>query len=66
MDYAIGKAPLEFIYNFNEPNNFVSCILDKTKQSTKGVGYELREKVKDSLPGYYELTGLVFQRIEVS
>ncbi len=65
MNYAIEKAPLEFIYNYKEPNNFVSCILDKTKQNRKGVGYELREKVKDSLPGYYELTGLVFLRIEV-
>lgn len=65
MDYAIGKAPLEFIYDYTQPENFVSCILDKTKQSRKGVGFELREKVKDSLPNYYELTGLEFLKIEV-
>lgn len=66
MDYAIGKAPLEFIYDAKAPNEYVTCILDKTKQSTKGVGYELREKVKDSLPNYYELTGLVFQKVGVN
>lgn len=65
MDYAITKAPLEFIYDYQDPDVFVSCILDKTKQSREGVGYELVERVKDELPGYYELTGLVFLRIEV-
>lgn len=65
MNYAIEKAPLEFIYNYKEPNNFVPCLLDKTKQSSDGVGFELKEKVKESLPGYYELTGLVFLKIKV-
>lgn len=63
MDYAIGKAPLEFVYDYTKPD-YVPCILDKTKESQKGVGYELREKVKDSLPGYYELSGLQFLKIE--
>ena len=65
MDYAIEKAPLEFVYDYTLPNNFVSCILDKTKKSSKGVGYEMKERIKDSLPGYYELNGLVFLKIEV-
>lgn len=65
MDYAITKAPLEFIYDFEDADNFVSCILDKTRESREGVGYELVERVKDELPGYYQLTGLVFLRIEV-
>jgi hypothetical protein len=64
MDYAIDKAPLEFVYDYQNPDNFVPCILDKTKTSPKGVGYELREKVTASLPGYYELTGLQFLKIE--
>ena len=65
MDYAIGKAPLEFLYDYEDGDNFVPCILDKTESSPDGVGYELRERVRDSLPGYYELKGLVFLKIEV-
>ena len=65
MDYAINKAPMEVILDYKQPEIYTSCILDKTKKNRKGVGYELREKVKDSLPGYYELSGLEFLKIEV-
>lgn len=65
MDYAITKAPLEFVYDYEQPEDFVSCILDRTRRSSKGVGFELRERVKDSLPGYYELNRLQFLKIEV-
>jgi hypothetical protein len=64
MDYAISKAPLEFVYDFTDPFNFVPCILDRTGSNSKGVGYELREKVRQALPFYYELNGLVFLKIE--
>jgi hypothetical protein len=64
LNYAIGKAPMEFIYQYDLPNNFKPVILDKTKKSSKGVGFELKERVKDSLPGYYEISGLVFLKIE--
>jgi hypothetical protein len=65
LDYLITKAPVEFIYDYNSPNDFVPCILDKTGNNSKGVGYELREKVRQSLPGYYEISGLVFLKVEV-
>lgn len=65
LNYAIGKAPMEFIYSFDDPSNFKPVILDRTKKSSKGVGFELKERVKDSLPGYYEISGLVFLKIEV-
>lgn len=64
MDYAITKSPMEFIEDYQDPNNFTTCILDRTRKSTKGVGYELREKTRQSLPGYYELTRLTFLKVE--
>jgi len=64
LDYAIGKAPLEFIYDYKLPNNFKPVILDKTKKSSKGVGFQLKERIKDSLPNYYEISGLTFLKIE--
>lgn len=65
LDYCITKAPLEFVYDYQDPNNFTPCILDRTSQNSKGVGYELKERVRDSLPGYYEIKGLTFLKIEV-
>ena len=67
LNYAIGKAPMEFIYEYDSPElaPYKPVILDKTKKSSKGVGFELKERVKDSLPGYYEISGLVFLKIEV-
>lgn len=67
MDYAIDKKPMEFIYKYNEPNNFVSVILDKTGSNSKGVGFELKSRATRNppLPGYYELKGLVFLKVEV-
>jgi len=64
LNYAIGKAPMEYVYDYEDPNVFKPVILDKTKKSSKGVGFELKERVKDSLPGYYEISGLVFLKIE--
>jgi hypothetical protein len=56
---------MEFIYDYNLPLNFKPVILDKTKKSSKGVGFQLKERVKDSLPNYYEIRGLTFLKIEV-
>lgn len=64
IDYAIGKAPIEFIYKASEPNNFAVCLLDKTKSNSKGTGRRLVERIKDKLPGYFEMKGLVFRKIE--
>lgn len=65
LDYCITKAPLEFVYDYEDADNFTPCILDRTSQNSKGVGYELKERVRDSLPGYYGIKGLTFLKIEV-
>tara|TARA_R110002051_G_scaffold75594_1_gene137428 strand:- start:1290 stop:2087 length:798 start_codon:yes stop_codon:yes gene_type:complete len=65
LDYIIGINPIEFVYKLGEPNVFTNCIVDKTKSNSKGLGRELVERIKDKLPGYYEIKGLVFRKIEV-
>lgn len=65
LDYIIGINPIEFVYKVGEPNTYTDCILDKTKSNSKGLGRELVERIKDKLPGYYEIKGLVFRKIEV-
>lgn len=64
LNYAINKAPMEFLYEFDQPNNYIPVILDKTARSRSGTGFELRERVRDSLPGYFDIKGLVFLKIE--
>jgi len=64
IDYATCKYPLEFIYEASDPNTFAVCILDKTKSNKDGVGRRLVERIKDKLPGYYEMKGLTFRKIE--
>lgn len=64
MDYAITKAPVQFVQSIDDYNTAISCILDSTSRSRSGVGYELRERVRDSLAGYYQLNGLQFLKVE--
>jgi hypothetical protein len=64
LDYCITKAPMEFLENYEEVE-YTPCILDKTSKNSKGVGYQLKERVRDQLPGYYSIAGLTFLKIEV-
>jgi hypothetical protein len=64
LDYCITKAPLEFMEDYLDSEVYTTAILDKTSRNSKGVGYELKEKVRQSLPFYYEIKGLVFKKIE--
>lgn len=64
LNYAIGKKPLEFLESINAPSIYVPCILEKTTSSSKGVGFKLVERIKDTLPFYYEINGLQFLKIE--
>jgi len=64
LDYCITKAPIEFMELHTNSEIFTTCILDKTDKNSKGVGYTLKEKVRQSLPFYYEIKGLTFKKIE--
>lgn len=62
MTYCILKAPIEFIYDTNDPNTFQKCLLEKTPQSTKGVNFKIQETKK--LFNWFESGALQFRGLE--
>jgi hypothetical protein len=64
LDFAVTKAPLEFMVDASTPATFEKMILESTSLSKDGVGYKLRELYDRGLPGYYETGVLVFRVVE--
>jgi hypothetical protein len=62
MEYAITKAPFEFMKDENIPGDFYSVILESTGEEKKGTAYELKELYDKNLPNIYE-TSLLTLRI---
>jgi hypothetical protein len=63
MNYATDKLGLEFIYDVNNPGNYVSCILESTQSNNDGAGFELEPLYSRGLTGYYELRDLLFREV---
>lgn len=63
MQYLVTKAPIEFIPDKTDFTTFTSCILESTRQSRDGVGFELRELYTEGLSFYFETGILQFRQI---
>lgn len=63
MEYITTKAPVEFIPDKTDLTTFTSCILESTRQSRDGVGFELRELYSEGLAFYFESGELQFRQI---
>lgn len=63
MLYATKKKPLEFIADIDTPSQFVPCILEKTRTSSKGTGFQLFELYSRGLANYYETGQLTFRKV---
>lgn len=63
MVYIIEKNPIEFIPDENTPSTFVKCLLEKTPESSEGVGFKLKELYSRNLTGYFETGDLQFRQI---
>lgn len=64
LSFCIGKNRLEFMIDKNDRNTFDTILLEKTRKSSKGTGYELRELYNENLLGYYETGRLEYRKIE--
>lgn len=62
MNYAITKAPIEFMPDENTPGTFEKVILESTPDDSKGTGFKLRELYDQGLPGFYE-SGVIRMRV---
>ena len=64
LNYAITKAPLEFIPDRSNPSTYQECILESTPESQDGLAFKLKELYSINLSGYYETGTLTFRRID--
>lgn len=62
--YAITKAPLEFIKDENDPDDFIRILLESTSTAQDGTGFEPKELYTQGLAFYYDTGSLVFRVIE--
>lgn len=53
MKYAILKAPVEFMSDENNPNDFKIYILDQTESDPGGLGFRLTEEYDKGYPEYF-------------
>lgn len=62
MNYAITKAPIEFLAD-RDVNTTRKCLLESTRSNKSGLGYNPLERLNDGLKDVYRLSGLVFREI---
>ena len=62
MDYAITKGDVEFMEDRDNPAVFDTIILESTPRNNKGVGFSLKEKYGQGLPGYFDTGTLKFRK----
>lgn len=64
MQYAVLKAPFDFIPDVDTPTTFDVVMLETTTISAQGTGYQLNELYDKALPGYFETGKLRLRVIE--
>lgn len=64
MQFAVTKAPFEFMPDKNAPATFQTFILETTPTSSSGTGYKLDEQYERNLPGFFETGRLKLRLIE--
>lgn len=62
MNYAVTKAPIEYMPSSSVPATYQKLILESTPLSQKGLGYKLKELYDQNCPGYFE-TGILKWRV---
>jgi len=64
LNFAITKQNMEFMEDISDRNTFDTVLLERTRKSTKGTGYELKELIGQGLDGYFETGTLRFRKVE--
>jgi len=63
MEYCTTKGELEFMESVDDRNTFDKCILESTRSNRQGVGFELREQLRDGLKNHYETGIIKFRKV---
>lgn len=64
IDWLTRKAPIEFMEDENNPEEYETMILESAPENTDGTGFKLKELYDQGLPYYYETGILKFRRLE--
>ena len=64
MGWAIKRKVIEYIPDKRNPNIFYKIRLEKSRGSSKGTGYSLKELYSRGLPDFYETGILTFRRLD--
>jgi hypothetical protein len=64
FEYAVNKAPMEFMPSISARSTFYKVLLESTPESRDGVAYKLKEMVNQNIPGLYETGNLKFRLLE--
>lgn len=63
LQYAVTKAPMEFIPDIDTPAAFTRCLLESTSKEKKGTGFRIRELYSEGLADWYETGTLTFRKL---
>ena len=63
LDFAITKQNLEFMASKSDRSNFDIVLLESTRKSRNGTGYELKEMMRQNLDEYYETQTMKFRKV---
>lgn len=64
MSYGRTKAKMEFMQDRDTPATFHSIILEKTRKSKKGTGYQIIKDFGNGIEGYFTTEGLTFRKVD--
>lgn len=64
MEWVSIKAPVEFMYDESDPEEFETMILESGTSGSDGTGFELKELYDRGFTGYYETGILRFRRVD--
>jgi len=64
FEFAITKVDMEFMINKDDPDNFVTVLLEKTPESSTGTAYKLKEMRNRKLIDYFETGNITFRKVE--
>jgi hypothetical protein len=60
MDWLITKTPIEFMPDENDPDTYITMLLEKTPDSASGTDFKLSEQYVKNLPGFFETKTMIF------
>jgi hypothetical protein len=64
LTYCITKAPIEFVPDVENPEiDITDCLLEKTKESSKGVDFKLKEMYSKNYAFYFESGTITFREL---